>query len=198
VLLTFDDCYEELLEIARDVLQPRGIPALAFAVTGTKSGTNEWDQAFGAGRQRLLAPIELKALASFGFEIGSHSRTHRDMTLLDQAQQLEEASGSAADLVALGLPAPRFFAYPFGAVDARSQKAVRSAGYVAAFGCREDYANCKSNPLDLPRVLVLASDRHWRFRAKTVWPRKFDAIAARLHATKKRVRKVGRLVVGGR
>jgi glycosyltransferase involved in cell wall biosynthesis/peptidoglycan/xylan/chitin deacetylase (PgdA/CDA1 family) len=198
VLLTFDDCYEELVEIARDVLQPRRIPALAFAVTGTKSGTNEWDQAFGAGRQRLLAPVELKALASLGFEIGSHSRSHRDMTTLDEAQQSKEAAGSAADLVALGLPAPRFFAYPFGAVDVRSQKAVQSAGYVAAFGCRADYATRKSNPLHLPRVLVFASDVRWRFRAKSRWPRKFEALATRLHATKTRVGKVGRRVVGGR
>src|SRR6476620_5762014 len=69
VLLTFDDCYEELLEIAINILQPRGIPALAFAVTGMKSGANEWDQAFGAGCQRLLPPDQLKELTSFGFEI---------------------------------------------------------------------------------------------------------------------------------
>jgi len=32
------------------VLQPRGIPALTFAVTGMASATNEWDQAYGPDR----------------------------------------------------------------------------------------------------------------------------------------------------
>lgn len=184
VLLTFDDCYEELVEIARDVLKPRRIPALAFAATGMKSGTNEWDQAFGAERRRLLAPTELRELASLGVEIGSHSRSHRDMMTLDEAQQVEEASGSAADLVRLGLPAPRFFAYPFGAVDERCKQVVRSAGYVAAFGCHADYATGNSDPLDLPRVLILASDRRSRFRAKAFWPHRFEQLSMLVERTK--------------
>ena len=37
VLLTFDDCYSDLLGVAREVLQSRHIEALAFAVTDVKS-----------------------------------------------------------------------------------------------------------------------------------------------------------------
>lgn len=198
VLVTFDDCYEDLLEIARDILRPRAIPALAFAVTGMKSGTNEWDQAFGAGQQRLLAPTELRELASLGVEIGSHSRTHRDMTSLNEAQQVEETSGSAADLVQLGLPVPRFFAFPFGASNAQSKKAVQAAGYLAAFGCRPEYATPSSDIFDLPRVLILASDHRSRFRAKTRWPRRFDQVATLLHRVKTRVGQMGKLAIGAR
>ena len=36
VLLTFDDCYRDLLEIAAPVLKARGIPAIAFAVTASR------------------------------------------------------------------------------------------------------------------------------------------------------------------
>ena len=138
VLVTFDDGYEGLLAIARDVLRPRDIPALAFAVTAMKSATNEWDQAYGSGRVSLLAPQQLRELADLGVEIGSHSRTHREMPLLAGPEQEQEASGSADDLVAQGLPRPRFFAYPFGFADDGSKNAVRKAGYLAAFGCRAD------------------------------------------------------------
>ncbi len=92
VLLTFDDCYQDLLEIARDVLKPRGIQAIAFAVTGMESGTNEWDQAYGADCLELLTGEQLRELTSLGVEVGSHSRTHREMPLLGELEQEAEAA----------------------------------------------------------------------------------------------------------
>jgi glycosyltransferase involved in cell wall biosynthesis/peptidoglycan/xylan/chitin deacetylase (PgdA/CDA1 family) len=167
VLLTFDDCYAELLPFARDVLVPRGIGALAFAVTGIASKTNEWDQAIGARRLALLDDDGLRALAEQGVEIGSHSRRHRAMPALDEERLAEEAQGSAEDLVAAGLPRPRFFAYPYGAVDQRARTALRDAGYRAAFtlgGLPAELDN--DDPLRLPRIEVLARDRGWRFAMK--------------------------------
>jgi peptidoglycan/xylan/chitin deacetylase (PgdA/CDA1 family) len=186
VLLTFDDGYEDLLRVARDMLQARGIPALAFAVTAVNSATNEWDQAYGAGQLKLLAPRQLRDLAALGVEIGSHSRSHREMPLLDRAEQADEAAGSADDLAASGLPRPRFFAYPFGFVDDASKAAVRQAGYLAAFGCRADWIKRGSDLFALPRVIILASDRGWRFRLKIRAPRLFANLAWLRQAVRKR------------
>ena len=189
VLLTFDDGYASLLATARDLLQPRGIPALVFAVSAMKSGTNEWDQAFGAGTLKLLAPDQLRELADLGVEIGSHSRSHREMPLLDGPEQEAEAAGSADDLVAQGVPRPRFFAYPFGFADDASKAAVQKAGYGAAFDCRAARATRGSDRFALPRVIILASDRGWRFRLKLSAPRLFarlawlrQAVRSRAHA----------------
>ena len=177
VLVTFDDGYESLLETARNALQPREVPALVFAVTAMKSATNEWDQAYGAGRLKLLAPRQLQELAGLGVEIGSHGRTHREMPLLKGAEQTEEAAGSAADLAAHGLPRPRFFAYPFGFADSASKSAVPQAGYLAAFGCGAGRVSADSDLMKLPRVIILASDRGWRFRLKVRAPRLFATLA---------------------
>jgi glycosyltransferase involved in cell wall biosynthesis/peptidoglycan/xylan/chitin deacetylase (PgdA/CDA1 family) len=196
VLLTFDDCYEDLLQVARDILQPRKIQAIAFAVTGMESGTNEWDQAYGAGRLRLLNGAQLHELAALGVEIGSHSRSHREMPLLGRPEQEEEASGSANDLATLGLPRPRFFAYPFGAVDEGSTRAVREAGYIAAFGCGADYMTQNSNRFNLPRVAIYAYDRGWRFRMKATAPRLVLKLAWLQQGVKARLGRIGSLVSG--
>ena len=190
VLVTFDDGYESLLELARNVLQPRGIPALAFAVTAMKSATNEWDQAYGSGRVKLMAPEQLRELATLGVEVGSHSRSHREMPLLDGPEQEEEAAGSADDLAAQGLPRPRFFAYPFGFADDASKNAVRKAGYGAAFGCRSAWIKRGSDLFALPRVIILASDRGWRFRMKLFAPRLFANLAWLRQGIRNRVRPV--------
>lgn len=191
VLLTFDDGYESLLGTTRNVLQPRGIPALVFAVTAMKSGTNEWDQTYGASQLKLLAPKQLRDLSEFGVEIGSHSRTHREMPLLDGPEQAQEAGGSADDLAAQGLLRPRFFAYPFGFADEVSKTAVRQAGYCAAFGCRATWIDRGSDLFALPRVIVLASDRGWRFRMKIRAPRLFANLAWLRQGIRNRLRQIG-------
>ena len=180
VLLTFDDCYSDLLGIARDVLHPNNIQAIAFAVTGMKSGTNEWDQQSGAGRYSLLSAPELRELAALGVEIGSHSRTHREMPLLSDSERKAEAHGSRDDLVAMGLPRPRYFAYPFGALDSSSVEAVRGAGYLAAFTVSQRRARRSDSPLGLPRLGIFARDRGWRFEVKTRFPWLFVRLEHRL------------------
>lgn len=177
VLITFDDGYSDLVGVARNVLRPRGIEALAFVVTNSEKGINSWDQAYGAKAIKLLSAGERIELASAGVEIGSHSRTHREMPLLTDTEQADEAARSADDLAATGLPRPRFFAYPFGFSDGRSRDAARSAGYAAAFGCRPDWIGRGSDLFDLPRVIVLASDRGWRFQMKVRAPRLFATVA---------------------
>jgi peptidoglycan/xylan/chitin deacetylase (PgdA/CDA1 family) len=191
VLLTFDDGYADLVGLARGVLRPRAIEALAFVVTSSGLDTNEWDQAYGAKTINLLSAKERIDLASMGVEIGSHSRTHREMPLLEGPEQTDEAASSADDLVVSGLPRPRFFAYPFGFSDEGSKDAVRKAGYSAAFGCRSDWVKRGSDPFELPRVIILASDGSWRFRMKVRAPRLFANMAWLLQGIGNQFRKIG-------
>jgi peptidoglycan/xylan/chitin deacetylase (PgdA/CDA1 family) len=92
------------------------------------------------------------------------------MPQLSEAELEDETSGSVADLVADGLPSPRFFAYPYGARNAAAISAARRAGFLAAFGPEQDKLERGSHPFDLPRVLILAEDSGWRFRLKIMSP----------------------------
>lgn len=170
VLVTFDDCYEELADVASDVLEPRGIRAIAFAVTGMPSGTNEWDQVIGARRLRLLDAGGLRRAALHGIEIGCHSRSHRSMPRLSDIELDEETKGAADDLAALGVQRPRFFAFPHGQHDGRVRAAVRRAGFAAAFGLYPTRVRAGSDRFAVPRVEILARDAGRRFVMKTEWP----------------------------
>lgn len=171
VLLSFDDCYSDLPHIALQVLTPDNIPAIAFAVTAMSSGTNEWDQKIGANRLQLLGWDELGELKKHGVTIGCHSRSHRFMPELSDAQLQQETAGAADDFVTAGLDRPRYFAFPYGERDMRCSSAVRDAGYAAAFGLADKRASGEMNRFDLPRVEILASDGPWRFWLKTTLPR---------------------------
>jgi len=158
---------------------PRRIRALAFAVSGMASGTNEWDNIAGSRTLRLLDETGLRELDTSGVEVGCHSRTHRPLTAVPAAELPGETSGAANDLEHIRLPRPRFFAYPHGEHDRRSEAAVREAGFLAAFGLRQARVRSGDDRYALARVEILARDSGWRFWLKTTWPRASLVLEAR-------------------
>jgi len=166
LLLTFDDCYLDLLEDVLPELLRRGIPAVAFAISGQLGGDNHWDQQLGGTALRLLDTGGLAALAHAGVEIGAHSRSHRRLTQVGGADLPGETAGAAEDLRRAGLPAPRLFAYPFGDRSAQVQEAVACAGYRAAFTVSPGRVHRGSDPFAIPRVDIRRHHRGWRLRLR--------------------------------
>ena len=150
LLLTFDDGYEDLATRGVEVLEELGTRGVAFVVTGAATGEERWDQAPAP----LLGADGLRALAATGrFEIGAHSRTHAELTAVPDERLRPEVEGPVADLERLGLPAPRFLAYPHGDHDERVRWAA--AGYLAAFTVDPGLAGPGTDRLGLPRISVL-------------------------------------------
>jgi glycosyltransferase involved in cell wall biosynthesis/peptidoglycan/xylan/chitin deacetylase (PgdA/CDA1 family) len=170
VLLSFDDCYVDFKENAVPILRSLRVPALAFAVTGIESGTNEWDQRLGASRMHLLSASELSELVHYDIEIGAHSRTHRALPELAHETILDEASGSASDMISMGLPRPHFFAYPHGKHNELARSAVRKAGYLAAFALGPGRYRIGMDKAMIPRIEILRRDSGWRFWFKVRYP----------------------------
>jgi peptidoglycan/xylan/chitin deacetylase (PgdA/CDA1 family) len=174
LLLSFDDAYVDLLEVAAPLLQARDIPAVVFAIAGRLGQSNGWDQEKGAGELRLLDAQGLRAVAAAGIEVGSHGASHRSLPSLAEAELEAELEGSAAALEELGLPRPRCFSYPYGNAGERLAAAVARAGYEVAFTTAWGDPGRASNRYLLPRVEVHASDSPRRLRLKLAaagWPR---------------------------
>ena len=181
VLITFDDCYADLLTEAAPLLAERGIPAVAFAVTGMIGGTNEWDHEGGGGHLALLDAAGLRALAGGNVAIGSHGATHRRLTDLGADEMRLELQRSAAKLSALGLPRPRTFSYPYGVCTPETAAAVRDAGYAGAFTVEPGSVRRGDSRHALPRIEVLASDTPVVLRVKiatAAWPARLAGTAA--------------------
>jgi len=158
VMLTFDDCTEDLLSAALPVLERHQAPAAAFAVSGSMGGTNHWDTSKGARTQRLLDAAQLRSLGTAGVEIGAHSQTHSVLTQVPEPQMRREILGSVSDLTAAGVPRPRAFAYPYGAHDHRVREAVRGSGLCLAFTVEPGRIEPSVDAYAVPRVEVLRGD----------------------------------------
>lgn len=166
VVLSFDDGYADLWTTVAPELRRRGLPAVAFAVSGALGTTNVWDTPHGATPLRLLGGSELLRLGGAGIEVGSHSHSHADLTQLSGAELQRELGGSRTELAAAGLPIPRAFSYPYGAVSAPVAAAVREAGYDLGFTLRFGAVRGAADPLRLPRVQMYRGDTAARLRLK--------------------------------
>jgi peptidoglycan/xylan/chitin deacetylase (PgdA/CDA1 family)/GT2 family glycosyltransferase len=166
ILLTFDDCYQDLLDNALPLLRKRNVPAVAFAVTGLLGQTNTWDVERGAPALRLLDALGLKALVDDGLEIGAHSRTHKRLPKLSAGKVADEVAGSVSDLEQLPLPRPRFFSYPYGESNESVRRAVQDTGMRAAFAISPGFVCPGGDTFQIPRIEILREDTGWKLRWK--------------------------------
>jgi peptidoglycan/xylan/chitin deacetylase (PgdA/CDA1 family) len=165
VLISFDDCYEDLRSAA-PLLAARGIPAVAFAVAGRFGGTNDWDTAPSDQRLRLLDVEGLQEVRRLGIELGAHSLTHPALTELGESELNAEIAGCLDAFKAAGLDPPRAFAYPYGRQNDAVVAAVREAGFRAAFTTRAGLVTRDSDRYRLSRIEIRRVDTGLRFRLR--------------------------------
>jgi glycosyltransferase involved in cell wall biosynthesis/peptidoglycan/xylan/chitin deacetylase (PgdA/CDA1 family) len=163
LLITFDDCFRDLLDEALPVLREAHAGAIGFAVSGLTGGTNDWDREISDKRLRLLDFPGLCAIADGGVAVGTHTRTHRMLTCLAPAELAEEIQGSLTELERGGLRRPEFLAYPYGGNDAAVQRAAADAGLAGAFTTRPGFVRPGADRFAMPRIEILRSDRGLRF-----------------------------------
>jgi peptidoglycan/xylan/chitin deacetylase (PgdA/CDA1 family) len=145
VLITFDDGYRDVLSKAAPILRRLHMHATAYVITGRVSGP---DPSF-------LTWPELRRLRRGGFDVGSHTVTHRDLRAMTPSELQAELVGSRRALERRLHTRVQWFAYPFGRYDARVVAAARSAGYVLAVTTNGGDVQNGRQPLELQRYEVL-------------------------------------------
>lgn len=159
ILITFDDGSATVLSHALPVLERHGFSAALFMVASAFGEPARWDGEDGSCGHRQLDAAQLKELARRGWTIGAHTRTHPRLDGLDDARLDDEVAGSKAALETVLGAEVKWFAYPYGAFDARSREAVRRAGYEAGFATEKGDAD----PLSVPRRVISGRNRIWKF-----------------------------------
>ena len=145
ILLTFDDGYRELLDVALPALEERGVPALIFLVSSYVGKENEWELGLPGRRFVHLSWDEIADLAVRGFSFGSHTCSHRDLVRIapDEVRLEMQASKSRIE-ERLGREV-RSVSYPFGRTNPAVEREARAAGYRAAFSL---YPKGPNDPID--------------------------------------------------
>jgi peptidoglycan/xylan/chitin deacetylase (PgdA/CDA1 family) len=155
VLITMDDGYRSVYNIAYPILNQYGFTATLFIYTdfvGVSKIAITWDQ--------------LKEMQTKGFTIGSHTIYHSDLTQRKKgeteqeyiARVKEELYGSKKILDQKLGQDTYFLAYPFGRYDQQSIQMAREAGYKMAMSVKRGGNAFFANPLTLRRDQILKKD----------------------------------------
>lgn len=157
VVVTFDDGCASAFEEGLPILQKHGFKAIQFLVSERLGGRNEWDIRKGDAEVRLMDQSQVREWLAAGNQIGSHSKSHRNLKHLRTEQAREEIFGSKKSLEDdFGLQI-HHFSYPYGSWNAEVRDLVAEAGYETA--CTMDFGICdpRGSRFELRRILPLST-----------------------------------------
>lgn len=134
VLITFDDGYRSVLDVALKPLREFGYPAVHFVPTDYIGGRN-WFDGGGEPEEDICGWDELRELDQHGVSVQAHSASHRHFSELDPAT-LEREVRRPKEIIEAGLGKPvEFFSFPYGddGIDPEvTAKVLKETGYNAA------------------------------------------------------------------
>jgi peptidoglycan/xylan/chitin deacetylase (PgdA/CDA1 family) len=132
VVLTFDDGYRSVFDVAYPILRARGVPFTLYLTTGPIESSTPMRT--HAGAEPLRWEMVRKMLASGLATVGAHTHTHPDLRSLTKEEVEREISQSDELLEGrLGLR-PEHFAYPWGYWSDEADVVIRSRYKTAALG----------------------------------------------------------------
>lgn len=150
--VSFDDAMRNVFTAALPILAELGIRATVYVPTEWLGRRSPWIGPCGDGA--ILTEDELRQLADAGWELGTHTSTHADLSRLDYGACRREIDASHGVLGAIAGERVQTLAYPFGRYGAAAIAAARDAGLLAAV------ATCSRSwePYELTRAMIGSAD----------------------------------------
>jgi peptidoglycan/xylan/chitin deacetylase (PgdA/CDA1 family) len=181
VIISFDDGYEDTHRLAFPVLREYGMKAVVFVLGDRSIGSNSWDAQNNITSAPLMTERQILELHAAGFEIGSHSLTHRKLTGLTRDEAWDEISRSRILLEMTLNDTVRSFSYPYGLLNDQLRLLVQEAGYEFACGVYSGPSVFGVDFMDIRRIEPSEKDDALRFRLHIATPyQKMGAMRFRL------------------
>jgi peptidoglycan/xylan/chitin deacetylase (PgdA/CDA1 family) len=156
VNITFDDAFSCVNTNALTILKDNNLSATIFVITKYIGKNFHWDYYKTSDSCRHLSWEQIREISEWGFEIGSHSHSHRDLKSMNSNEikfELDYSKKLLEDKLGKEI---NYFSYPFGRFDSRTSKQCREAGYLGAVTMAPK--NTFTNYFELPRHSVYLFD----------------------------------------
>ncbi|MEJ5306805.1 MAG: polysaccharide deacetylase family protein [candidate division WOR-3 bacterium] len=154
ILIFFDDAYENVYKYAFPIMKKYSYTGVLCPVAGYIGKRNVWDTK--TGKFRHMDFKMLKEMEESGFEIISHSYSHKDLRKLNREKLKIEVVRSKELLEKILKKNVDYFLYPFGLTNERVKKEVKDAGYKGAFTSYTD--NVGFDIFEIPRNTLYVID----------------------------------------
>ena len=150
ITITFDDAYEGIFTFARKILNKSSIKRkIVFPIVDYIGKYNNWDSSLYLNKYKHLSIDQIKILVNEGWEIGSHTCTHRYLGKLKSDEIINELSISKQKLEEIINNEVTSFAPPYGIIDKRVLEISKSLGY------KEIFIQKNKNVVDSDNILLV-------------------------------------------
>ena len=102
----------------------------------------------------LMLEDEIKKWLNLGMDIGAHTKTHADLTIISEHEAYQEINHCKADLERRFKVVISDFCYPFGRFNDSVCRITKNSGYLTATTMTRGRADFKSNVHKLPRIPI--------------------------------------------
>jgi peptidoglycan/xylan/chitin deacetylase (PgdA/CDA1 family) len=152
VVLTFDDAAVSHATYVAPLLKKYGFGATFFVC--------EFREPPFADKSKYMSWAQIRQLHRWGFEVGSHTLTHRHVNKLSESELAAELDSIESRCRTNHIPKPVTFAYPGYDTHARALAVLPAKGYrLARTGGNRPYDPATDNPLLIPSFTTLATNR---------------------------------------
>lgn len=169
ILITFDDGYKNNYTNAFPILQKYGFKALIFVSSGFIGKKNTALDERETAKEDFLDKKDIKEMYDKGFFIGSHGINHYFMDRLEEGVLVGELIASKAYLENMLETKIDYFSYPFGSYNEGVVRAVKNAGYAAAFTTKKGKVGVGDNSFTLKRISVNGFNNIFTFLYKIIF-----------------------------
>jgi peptidoglycan/xylan/chitin deacetylase (PgdA/CDA1 family) len=168
-IITFDDAYENVFINAFPILKKLGFNAVCFIVANKIGAYNDWDKN-EFKKKKLMNFEQISEWLINGFNIGSHTLDHVDLTKLNKNDKINQIINSKKYLNSMFNTKINTFAFPFGSYDDEAQSIINKYYDYAVTTKRSRFVKNKFNNKLLPRVPVSKDDSLFKFFLKIKTP----------------------------
>lgn len=130
VAISFDDSYRSAFTHAYPILKEINAPATIYVITDYVGKDNLWDLNVGNVVFEHTTWEELQELSDNGWEIGSHTLSHRDMRKLESDEVKKEFKESKELLESKLDITVKSISFPFGKFGLREIETAKVTGYL--------------------------------------------------------------------
>jgi peptidoglycan/xylan/chitin deacetylase (PgdA/CDA1 family) len=146
ILLTFDDGYKNITNVAK-ILKEKNIVPTVFLIGDTKKANREEIE----NNLPLLSMNEIKKIMNMGWNIGSHTMTHADM--LDKKTDITYEIADSKKMIKKTTGKDVYYlAYPKGRYTKKIASLAKKSKYTLAFSMDDDIVSRKTHHYAIPRV----------------------------------------------
>ena len=152
-IITFDDGYKDLIINALPLLKKYNFKATSFIISNLIGKKNIWDELNTNIKDKELMNLsDIHFWLKNGMRVGSQSKNHKKLTLLDKKDAIDEIVNSKDELETLTGKSINAFCYPYGLHNESIVNIVKEK-YDSAFTTnRSRFDPARHDKYKLPRI----------------------------------------------